>query len=187
MVSIYIWCCHNRGSKPQTNTHTEAKRSQEKDASSGRLRWPEPQHMNFLRSFTASPAQARQEREINLLGLARSVILGIPLIQAELYSIGHELRRLARDGHLPGLLVPAPGLRSRREPLLPPGGLPGGDGVELHLLVAALLAAEGRVALVHEDVAVARERLGAERARVLRRHAGLAERLGVEEEEGAGR
>ena len=78
--------------------------------------------------------------------------------------------------------MPAPGLRSRREPQLPPGGLPGADSVELHLLVAALLAAEGRVPSVHEDVAVARQRLGTERARVQRRHAGLAERLVVEEE-----
>ena len=134
--------------------------------------------MNFLRPFTASPAQARQSRDINLLRL-------IPLIQAKLSTLlGHEARafRLARDGHLPGVLMPATGLRSRREPLLPPGCLPGADGVELHLLVAALLAAEGRVPSVHEDVAVAFEGLGAERARVQRRHAGLAERLVVEEE-----
>ena len=93
--------------------------------------------------------------------------------------------QLARDRHLPGLPLPTVGLRLRREPLLPPGGLPGADGVEVHLLVAALLAAEGRVPSVHEDVAVARQRLGAERARVHRRHAGLAEQL-VVEEEGAG-
>jgi hypothetical protein len=94
--------------------------------------------------------------------------------------------RSGRDGHLPGLLVPR--LRHGRVLLLPPGGgpcgLPRADGVELHLLVAALLAAEGCVPPVHEDVAVAAQRLGAERARVQRRHAGLAERLGVEEEGG---
>jgi hypothetical protein len=55
----------------------------------------------------------------------------------------------------------------------------------VHLLVAALLAAEGRVALVHEDVGVAGERLGAERAGVEPVVALLAQRLGVEEE-GAG-
>ena len=93
--------------------------------------------------------------------------------------------RLACDGHLPGLPLPTVALRLRREPLQPPGGLPGADGVEVHLLVAALLAAEGRVPSVHEDVAVARQQLGAERASVQRRHAGLADRLGVEEE-GAG-
>ena len=78
--------------------------------------------------------------------------------------------------------MPAPGIRSRREPLLPPGGLPRADSVELHLLVAALLAAEGRVPSVHEDVAVVRQRLGAERARVQRGHAGLAEWLRIKEE-----
>jgi hypothetical protein len=65
------------------------------------------------------------------------------------------------------------------------GSLPRVDGVELHLLVAAVLAAERRVASVHEDVAVATQTFGAERARVQRRQAGLADRLGVEEE-GAG-
>jgi hypothetical protein len=55
----------------------------------------------------------------------------------------------------------------------------------VHLLVAALLAAEGRVALVHEDVGVAGEHLGAERAGVEPVVALLAQRLGVEEE-GAG-
>jgi hypothetical protein len=64
---------------------------------------------------------------------------------------------------------------------LPPGlALVG--GVEVHLLVAALLAAEGRVALVHEDVAVAGQRLGAERAGVQLVAAQIAQRLGVEEE-----
>jgi hypothetical protein len=83
-----------------------------------------------------------------------------------------------------------PGLRSGGVLLLPPCGgpgglLPGADGVELHLLVAALLAAEGRVPSVHEDVAVASQRLGAERAGVQRgQQAGLAVRLGVEEEGG---
>lgn len=90
--------------------------------------------------------------------------------------------RSARHGHLPGLLVP--GLRSGRVLLVPPGGPPGADGVDLHLLVAAVLAAEGRIPSVHEDVAVAAQRLGAERARVQRRRGGLAERLGVEEEGG---
>ena len=92
--------------------------------------------------------------------------------------------RLAGDGHLPGRPLPTVGLglRLRREALQPPRGLPGGDGVEVHLLVAALLAAEGRVPSVHEDVAVARQPLGAERARVQRVLAGLAGRLGVEEE-----
>jgi len=56
----------------------------------------------------------------------------------------------------------------------------------LHLLVAALLAAEGRVPSVHEDVAVAGQRFGAERARVQRGQAGLPDRLGVEEESGTG-
>ena len=83
-------------------------------------------------------------------------------------------RRLARDGHP---VVCTPGLCSRRDLLQPPGCLPGGDSVELHLLVPALLDAEGRVPSVHEDVAVARQPLGAERARVQRRHAGLAHRL----------
>jgi hypothetical protein len=55
----------------------------------------------------------------------------------------------------------------------------------VHLLVAAVLAAERGVALVHEDVAVAAERLGAERAGVQRVPPGLAQRLRVEEE-GAG-
>jgi len=82
--------------------------------------------------------------------------------------------------------VPAPRLRSRSVLPQPPDGLPRADGVELHLLLAALLAAERGVPSVHEDVAVAREPLAAERARVLRGHAGLAQRFGVEEEEGAG-
>jgi len=88
--------------------------------------------------------------------------------------------------HLPGLLVP--GLRSGGVLLLLPpcGGPPGADGVELHLLAAALLAAEGRVPSVHEDVVVASQRFGAECAGVQRGHqAGeLADRLGVEEEGG---
>ena len=94
--------------------------------------------------------------------------------------------QLARDRHLPGLPLPTVGFRFRREPLQPPRGLPGADGVELHLLLAALLAAVGRVPSIHEDVAVARQRLVAERARVHRRHALLGEQLGVEEE-GSGR
>uniref|UniRef100_A0A8R7PJI3 Uncharacterized protein n=1 Tax=Triticum urartu TaxID=4572 RepID=A0A8R7PJI3_TRIUA len=106
-------------------------------------------------------------------------------IHSDLVDPNKDFPRLAGDGHLPGLPLPTVALRLRREPLHPPGGLPGGDGVEVHLLVAALLAAEGRVPSVHEDVAVTRQRLGAERARVQRRHAGLAHRLGVEEE-GAG-
>jgi len=83
-----------------------------------------------------------------------------------------------------------PGLRSGGVLLLlppPSGGPPGADGVELHLLTAALLAAEGRVPSVHEDVVVASQRLGAERAGVQRwqQQAGdLAHRLGVEEESG---
>jgi hypothetical protein len=52
----------------------------------------------------------------------------------------------------------------------------------VHLLVAAVLAAERGVALVHEDVAVAAQRLGAERAGVQRVPPGLAQRLRVEEE-----
>jgi len=52
--------------------------------------------------------------------------------------------------------------------------------------VAALLAAEGRVPSVHEDVAVARQRLGAERARIERVQAGLADGGLRVEEEGAG-
>ena len=79
--------------------------------------------------------------------------------------------------------MPAPRLRPGSVLPQPPGGLPFADGVEMNLLVAAFLAAEGGVPSVHEDVAVARQRLGAERARVQRRRAGLAERLGVEEEE----
>jgi hypothetical protein len=70
-----------------------------------------------------------------------------------------------------------------------PGGLPGADGVEPHLLAAALLAAEGRVPSVHEDVAVASQRLGAERAGVHRGQQArlvVVDRLGVEEEEGGG-
>ena len=85
-----------------------------------------------------------------------------------------RFRRLARDGHP---MVCTPGLCSGREPLQPPGCLPGGDSVELQLLVPALLATEGCVPSVHEDVAVARQPLGAECARVQRRHAGLAHRL----------
>lgn len=68
-----------------------------------------------------------------------------------------------------------------------PGGLPCPYGVELHLLVSAVLAAEGRVASVHEDVPVAAKRLAAEGARVQRREAVLAYRLGVEEEGGGER
>ena len=95
----------------------------------------------------------------------------------------------ARHGHprLPGHgrrrrgLVPAP---LPLLLLLPPGarGLPRAGGVEVHLLVAALLAAEGGVPSVHEDVAIAAQRLGAERAGVQRVPPGLADRLGVEEE-----
>jgi hypothetical protein len=93
----------------------------------------------------------------------------------------------ARRGHLRGLLLPAPRLRSRGGVRLPPSGSPPprADGVELHLLVPAVLAAEGRVAAVHEDVAVPGQMLGAERARVQRGHAVLGHGLGVEEEAAA--
>ncbi|CAM0903162.1 unnamed protein product [Alopecurus aequalis] len=170
-----------RGSKPQTSTHKERGEKEpgteprEGRSSSGRPRWPEPQHMNFLRFFSGS-------REINanhFISSDRSVI------EAKFYQATHFAGRSARDGHLHGLPVPAPRLRSGSVLPQPPGGLPSADGVELHLLLAAFLAAEGGVPSVHEDVAVARQRLGAERARVQRRHGGLAERLGVEEE-GAG-
>jgi hypothetical protein len=90
-------------------------------------------------------------------------------------------RQSARHGHV----LRAPRLRGRGALLPPsagPGGLPRADGVELHLLVPALLATERRVASVHEDVAVASQPLGAERARVQRRRGGLAHWLGVEEE-----
>lgn len=84
-------------------------------------------------------------------------------------------------GHGGSALVPA--AAPLRLLLLPPAaGLPRVGRVVVHLLVAALLAAEGRVALVHEHVAVAGERLGAERAGVQRMPPGLPQRLRVEEE-----
>jgi hypothetical protein len=103
-----------------------------------------------------------------LLGKSCSRLINTDEASSEIWLVG-------RQGHV---CLPRHGAAALR---LPPGlALVG--GVEVHLLVAALLAAEGRVALVHEDVAVAGQRLGAERAGVQPVAALLAQRLGVEEE-----
>jgi hypothetical protein len=131
---------------------------------------------------SAIPCGSAQRRRAEALLLDQS----LPLFFAwQILQPPHQLRRtlirdlvnllVARHGHV---CLPRHGAAALR---LPPGlALVG--GVEVHLLVAALLAAEGRVALVHEDVAVAGQRLGAERAGVQPVAALLAQRLGVEEE-----
>lgn len=65
---------------------------------------------------------------------------------------------------------------------LPNACLPRVGAVEVHLLKAALLAAEGCVPSIHEDGAIAWQRLGVERSGISCVPVGLPKRLGVEEE-----
>ncbi|RLM65899.1 hypothetical protein C2845_PM16G17970 [Panicum miliaceum] len=171
-------------------------RSSAGECGSGALRSARPHamhtnsHGSFLRRHRPSPrcsGRAKRAREMD----APCVPSGrcFPVSSGDKPDLAHQVSgRGAASGRLAchaGLLAPTPRLRSRRVLLPPAGGpcgLPGPDGVELHLLVAALLAAEGRVPSVHEDVAVAGQGFGAERAGIQRGQPGLAERLGVEEE-----
>jgi hypothetical protein len=146
---------------------------------------------NFLPRSCPSPAPREtnktESRVSNRSPLIPSIVGSFELVvDRHMPRSSHPCSAAGRSachGHLCG--PRSPRLRDCGVLLLPAGGPPLTDGVELHLLVSALLAAEGRVASVHEDVAVAAQTLGAERARVQRRRDGLAHRLGVEEEEGS--
>lgn len=99
--------------------------------------------------------EARQFLDLSLPRSTTASTTKIVLLSSPRTQLRTVSGWLACDGDLHGLPVPTPGLRSGRELPLPPGGR---HGVVPHLLVAAVLAAEGRVASVHEDVSLTRSR-----------------------------